>query len=172
MGAACLSACTECQRHVRCGERVCPFCGARVTSHLRALEYRLKNQLSRGRAFSLGAALAAAGFAMSCDDESVAPPYGLACFSMCGPSTAGTAMGGAGGQSGAPPAGGVAGAAAAGSGSSGVGGPASGGGLGGVPDPNGGAGGERAIAGAAGSGPDAAGAGGQGGENGEGGSGG
>jgi hypothetical protein len=142
MGASCLTACTSCQRHVRCGERVCPFCGADVTTHYRPLEYRLKNRMSRGRAFSLGAALAAAGFAMSCDDETGAPPYGIA--AIAGTSSGTSGVGGA-----SPSAGGV---AAAGSSSNGGALVTPGGGepgVGGEPGASGGVGG-KSSGGAAG----------------------
>src|SRR5438105_2256224 len=100
MGTTCLTVCSGCNRHLRCGERACPFCGAPVASFLRVLEYRLKTQLSRGQAFSLGAALTAAGFVTSCDESTVAPPYGLACTPVtCSTPTGGT--GGTGGSAGA-----------------------------------------------------------------------
>ncbi len=79
MGLICLSECPSCQRHVRCGERACPFCGARVSSSLRVLEYRLLNRLDRAHAFSLGAALTAAGFVSGCEGQSVAV-YGAPCY--------------------------------------------------------------------------------------------
>jgi hypothetical protein len=77
MGTTCLSVCPECSRHVRCGERACPFCGAAVTSLMRVLEYRVMTRLDRTRAFSLGAALTAAGFATSCGEGG--PVYGAPC---------------------------------------------------------------------------------------------
>ena len=55
MGATCLTACVECQRHVRCGERVGPFCGVKIAFSLRVLEYRLNTRLDRGSVFLLGA---------------------------------------------------------------------------------------------------------------------
>jgi hypothetical protein len=69
---------------VRCGERACPFCGAEVTSFMRVLEYRIANRLDRSRIFSLGAALAAAGFVTNCARfDSV---YGAPCNPpTCGP---------------------------------------------------------------------------------------
>lgn len=100
MGIDCLSECPECNRHVRCGERACPFCGAKVASFMRVLEYRIVNRLDRSRIFSLGAALTAAGFLTNCENESVAV-YGAPCNPpACGP-TAGTA-----GQAGEPGSGG------------------------------------------------------------------
>jgi len=77
MGTTCLSVCPECNRHVRCGERACPFCGARVTSFMRVLEYRVMTRLDRSRALSLGAALTAAGFATDCSYGT--PEYGAPC---------------------------------------------------------------------------------------------
>jgi hypothetical protein len=100
MGIDCLSECPECNRHVRCGERACPFCGAKVASFMRVLEYRIVNRLDRSRVFSLGAALTAAGFLTNCETESVAV-YGAPCNPpACGPN-AGTA-----GQAGEPSSGG------------------------------------------------------------------
>lgn len=96
MGMTCLTACPECNRHLRCGEHACPFCGARVSSFLRVLEYRLKTRLSRGQAFSLGAALTAAGFVTSCN-ESGNPMYGLACTPTVCPEPK---IGGSGGTTG------------------------------------------------------------------------
>ena len=75
----CLKACSGCSRHVRCGERVCPFCGAAVTVFMRAPEYRLKTRLGRGATFSLGAALGAIGFVLGCSDDAPQPVYGAAC---------------------------------------------------------------------------------------------
>jgi hypothetical protein len=79
MGLSCLSECPSCNRHVRCGERACPFCGARVSSSLRVLEYRLNTRLDRSRALSLGAALAAAGFLTNCEDGEGRAVYGAPC---------------------------------------------------------------------------------------------
>jgi hypothetical protein len=79
MGVSCLSECPSCNRHVRCEERACPFCGARVSSSLRVMEYRLKTRLDRSRAFSLGAALAAAGFLTNCEDGEGQAVYGAPC---------------------------------------------------------------------------------------------
>jgi hypothetical protein len=77
MGFGCLTECSSCKRHVRCGERACPFCGAPVTSFMRVLEYRLLNRLDRARALSLGAAMTAAGFVTSCGTS--VPIYGAPC---------------------------------------------------------------------------------------------
>jgi hypothetical protein len=101
MGMACLTACPECNRHLRCGERACPFCGARVSSFLRVLEYRLKTRLSRGQAFSLGAALTAAGFVTSCN-ENGNPMYGLACAPTVCPDPKVGGSGGTTGGAGSP----------------------------------------------------------------------
>ena len=96
MGFNCLSACPKCNRHVRCGERACPFCGAEVTSFLRVLEYRVTNRLDRSRMFSLGAALAAAGFVTNCESQGQAV-YGAPCNPpACGPQA------GSGGMAGEP----------------------------------------------------------------------
>jgi hypothetical protein len=76
----CLKVCAECNRHVRCGERACPFCGAAVTHFMRAPEYRMKTRLGRGATFSLGAALGAIGFSVGCSsDETTTPVYGASC---------------------------------------------------------------------------------------------
>lgn len=148
MGTTSLTVCAGCNRHVRCGERACPFCGAAISSFACVLEYRIKTRLDRGRAFSLGAALTAAGFASSCDDQPK-PLYGVACTttSICTPTggsgassngAAGAELGGAaisGGTAGASANGGTAGAVAtggnaavAGSGGAGTGGEAAAGG--------------------------------------------
>src|SRR5450432_3601729 len=74
----CLKACAECNRHVRCGERICPFCGAAVTHFMRAPEDRLKTQLGRGATVALGAALGAIGFALGCGTKTT-PAYGSPC---------------------------------------------------------------------------------------------
>jgi hypothetical protein len=76
----CLKVCAECNRHVRCGERACPFCGAAVTHFMRVPEYRVMTRLGRGTTFSLGAALGAVGFAFGCSsDGAPAPEYGAPC---------------------------------------------------------------------------------------------
>lgn len=112
MGTTCLTVCPECNRHLRCGERACPFCGARVSSFLRVLEYRLKTRLSRGQGLSLGAALTAVGIASIGNDISCIAAYGGACVraDTCEPSA------GAAGQGATPHAGanGVAGMTGAG----------------------------------------------------------
>jgi hypothetical protein len=90
MGTTCLSVCPECARHVRCGERACPFCGARVSSFMRVLEYRVLTRFDRSRLVSLGAALTAAGFAVGCYEGSSGPAYGIACTPIMCPSHGGT----------------------------------------------------------------------------------
>lgn len=157
MGIDCLSECPECNRHVRCGERACPFCGAKVASFMRVLEYRIVNRLDRSRIFSLGAALTAAGFLTNCETESVAV-YGAPCNPpACGP-VAGTA-----GQAGEPGSGGSGGSDVGAGGVPSLGGaPASGEGgepneggssPGGAPTGvTGGAGGDSALGGAGGEG--------------------
>jgi hypothetical protein len=162
MGVKCLSECPSCQRHVRCGERACPFCGATVRSFLRVLEYRLLTRLTRSQALSLGAAMTAAGFATNCDDlgPQAVPVYGAPCNppscvvpqagSAGGAGKSGTAgAGGNGGTAGVQGFGGkagqapVGGAPAAGEGGlSGDGGVTNEGGAGGTPGLEGGAGGE------------------------------
>ncbi len=99
MGTTCLSVCPECARHVRCGERACPFCGVKVSSFMRVLEYRVVTRFDRSRAVSLGAALTAAGFAVGCYEGSSGPAYGVACTPMICP------VGGAGAVAGAPTSG-------------------------------------------------------------------
>jgi hypothetical protein len=79
MGVHCLSECPACSRHLQCGERSCPFCGARVTSLMRVLDYRLTSQLNRSRLFSIGAALTAAGFAVGCEETQSVAAYGAPC---------------------------------------------------------------------------------------------
>jgi len=76
MGTTSLTVCPGCSRHVRCGERACPFCGAGVSSFARVLEYRVNTRLDRGLMISLGAALTAAGFAMGCSENATT---GLRC---------------------------------------------------------------------------------------------
>jgi len=90
--------CEGCQRHVRCGERVCPFCGARQTPCLALHEFRIESRLPRGLVFSIGAALATAGFAVSCGTSE--PVYGATPgdYPRAAGGTAGEA--GDGGQSG------------------------------------------------------------------------
>lgn len=142
MGATCLTVCPECSRHLRCGERACPFCGARVTSFLRVLEFRLKTRLNRGQGFSLGAALAAAGIVTSASELSCIAAYGSPCMrtDTCeyggggnGDSGGGGSAGragatGAAGQLGSnPTAGGSAQGGRAGDTAGGTGGPAMGG---------------------------------------------
>jgi hypothetical protein len=155
MGIDCLSECPECNRHVRCGERACPFCGAKVASFMRVLEYRLVNRLDRSRVFSLGAALTAAGFLTNCETESVAV-YGAPCNPpACGPNagTAGQAgePGGGGGDTGGGGVPSLGGAPTTGEGGvpSEGGAEASSAGAGGDPT-LGGAGGEPALGGAGG----------------------
>jgi hypothetical protein len=95
MGITCLSECGACRRHVRCGERRCPFCGVAVRARMRVLPYRLLNRLERSRAFSLGAALAAAGIASGCDSQG-GPAYGAPCNPPeCGAPASGSGGGGA-----------------------------------------------------------------------------
>jgi hypothetical protein len=116
MGIVCLSECPACARHLRCGERSCPFCGARVTSLMRVLDYRLQTSLNRSRLFSLGAALAAAGIAVNCEPQP-APMYGGACrppAPSCG-GFGGMSGNVTGGTSGNTSAGGTDGAGTAGS---------------------------------------------------------
>ena len=98
MGATCLTVCPECSRHLRCGERACPFCGARVTSFLRVLEFRLKTRLNRGQGFSLGAALAAAGIVTSASDLSCIAAYGSPCMRTDTCEYGGGGNGGSGGE--------------------------------------------------------------------------
>jgi hypothetical protein len=108
MGTTCLTVCPECSRHLRCGERACPFCGARVSTFLRVLEYRLKNRLSRGQGFSLSAALTAVGIVASSSDISCIAAYGSPCMrsDTC---EQGGSSGGVGGVGGAAGRGGTAG---------------------------------------------------------------
>jgi hypothetical protein len=95
MGIDCLNECPECNRHVRCGERACPFCGAKVASFMRVLEYRIVSRLDRSRAFGLGAALTAAGFLTNCEMGQAV--YGAPCNPPgCDPN------GGTAGQAGEP----------------------------------------------------------------------
>ena len=170
MGTSCLSECPSCQRHVRCGERACPFCGASVNTFIRVLEYRLLTRLNRSQALSLGAALTTAGFVASCDlfEGKGQPVYGAPCnppgcvFPQAGSASAGTPnLGGVsnGGAGGTITLGGVAGqgpmGGTPGTGEGGVpsdGGFSNEGGASGAPSAEGGAGDEAAIGGQGGAG--------------------
>jgi hypothetical protein len=109
MGIGCLTECVACHRHVRCGERACPFCGQAQASRLRVLQYRLLNRLDRSRAFSLGAALATVGIASACESQGAAI-YGAPCNppecvipgggGSAGGSNSAAASGGEGGEAG------------------------------------------------------------------------
>lgn len=105
MGTTCLTVCPACNRHVRDGEQACPFCGARVASFLRVLEYRLKTRLNRGRGFSLGAALTAVGIATASNEVGCAV-YGGPCLDAescqprAGSGGGGATSGGSGGWTG------------------------------------------------------------------------
>ena len=106
MGIVCLSECPACSRHLQCGERRCPFCGTRVTSLMRVLDFRIRTPLARSRLFSMGAALAAAGFAVNCDVQ-VQPMYGAPCLPAgCG-AVAGISGNATGGLSGSATVGGT-----------------------------------------------------------------
>ncbi len=106
----CLKGCWSCQRHVRCNERTCPFCGVALAFFMRAPEYRLKTRLGRGATFGLGAALSALGFALGCSGDNAMALYGGTCAPPCGISyggeenagggTAGASAAGAGGRAG------------------------------------------------------------------------
>ena len=72
MSDASLTNCPACARHVRAGERACPFCGANVQFFISVPDYRLKTRLRRGQMLAIGATLAAAGVACSSDDQVVA----------------------------------------------------------------------------------------------------
>jgi len=174
MGTTSLSVCPGCNRHVRCGERACPFCGASVSSFACVLEYRIKTRLDRGRAFSLGAALAAVGVASGCEEQGF-PAYGAPCNppSCQFPGGGGTTAAGAGGSAGGVQLGGNAGTATGGlagatalGGNSGSGGsnPESAG-AGGIESDGGGSAGEGGAAGEGGSALGGAGASGAGGGN-------
>ncbi|HXK19238.1 MAG TPA: hypothetical protein VNG33_15600 [Polyangiaceae bacterium] len=109
MGTTSFTVCPGCSRHVRCGERACPFCGASVSSFARVLEYRINTRLDRYRSLSLGAALTAAGFVTNCS-ENATPVYGIACTPTTCPDVGGSAgTSAAGGSSGEVTLGGVAG---------------------------------------------------------------
>jgi hypothetical protein len=106
----CMKACSQCSRHVRCGERTCPFCGTALTFFMRAPEYRLKTRLGRGATAALGAALGAAGFVVGCDLGGTAQPsYGGACRppSCTFPSSGGDAGTGGSGTAGSDQGGGA-----------------------------------------------------------------
>jgi hypothetical protein len=128
--------CTGCARHVRAGERACPFCGANIDFFMSTPEYRLKTRLNRGQLLALGAALAAIGIACSSDVQTVAA-YGAPGEPLGGQAgdagTGGTAaIGGLGG-------GGTAGSGGS-AGSGGTGGRAGTAGLGAAGDDGGGSG--------------------------------
>jgi len=106
MGTDCLESCPECARHVRCGERACPFCGAKIAFFMRVPDYRLNKRFNRAQMLALGAALAAVGVACGNDDQVVAI-YGAPSEPVAGArATAGTGgtdvMGGSGGTAGHP----------------------------------------------------------------------
>jgi hypothetical protein len=84
MGVDCLKSCSGCNRHVRCGERSCPFCGTAIQFFMTAPEYRLKTRLNRSATFALGAAFGAVGILLGCDDSGTPEPvYGAACVPNC-----------------------------------------------------------------------------------------
>lgn len=126
MRGASLSECPECARHVRAGERACPFCGASVQFFISVPEYRLKTRLRRGQMLALGAALTAAGVACSSDEQVVAiygAPVEVAGTPANPGGTGGTpAMGGRGGNAGQGGTAGHGGSAGSDAGSSGEGG--------------------------------------------------
>lgn len=157
MGTTCLTVCAECSRHLRCEERVCPFCGARNQASLRVAEYRIKSRLSRGQAFSLGASLTLAGFSTSCEEggDALHSVYGAPCNppSCVFPGTAGAAgtpahggspsAGGANGTAGSSGRAGASNAGTGGTATAGTGGSTVGGDSGGATE--GGAGGQLAA---------------------------
>jgi hypothetical protein len=100
MGVDCLKACSACSRHVRCGERTCPFCGTAIQFFMSAPEYRLKTRLDRGAMFALGAAFGAAGILLACDNGATGALYGGSCNSPACDGTSTTVVTGGGGGSG------------------------------------------------------------------------
>jgi hypothetical protein len=141
VGIECLGICPACNRHVRCNERSCPFCGVALALFTRAPEYRLKTRLDRNATFSLGAAFAAVGILLGCDSTHSGALYGGAAPCRVPPCTVETSGGsvGSGGIDGSGginilPSGGGAGAAgeagrASDSGAAGAGGESSEGGA-------------------------------------------
>lgn len=73
-------ACTGCARHVREGECVCPFCGAKApcAKPLR----RIAGGLSRSAMRAAGAAGVVVGLG-DCSAEQGTPVYGIACDDTC-----------------------------------------------------------------------------------------
>jgi hypothetical protein len=71
-----LESCPACARHVRRGERACPFCGAAVQFFVSVPAYRLKTPLRRSQSRAFGAALAAAGVAFACESTNAVAIYG------------------------------------------------------------------------------------------------
>ncbi len=98
MGVDCLKACPACSRHVRCGERSCPFCGTAIQFFMSAPEYRLKTRLDRGGMFALGAAFSAAGILLACDNGTTGALYGGSCNSPACQGTGIVVTGGSGGS--------------------------------------------------------------------------
>jgi hypothetical protein len=90
MGTDCLESCPGCARHVRCGERVCPFCGAAVQFFVSVPEYRLNTPLRRSQSRAFGAALAAAGIAFACESTNTVAVYGAPYEPVDAASTGGT----------------------------------------------------------------------------------
>lgn len=72
----CLMPCGGCNRHVRVGERGCPFCGAMLALSEPVAELRLLTRLDRSRLVALGALLSAAGIALGCREQKVVAVYG------------------------------------------------------------------------------------------------
>ncbi len=100
MGIDCLKACPACSRHVRCGERSCPFCGTAIQFFMSAPEYRLKTRLDRGAMFALGAAFGAAGILLACDNGATGALYGGSCNSPACDGTTTVITGGGSGSDG------------------------------------------------------------------------
>ena len=74
--AGSLMPCGACNRHVRSGERSCPFCGVTLALSEPIAELRLLTRLDRSRLVALGALLSGAGMALGCHEQKVVAVYG------------------------------------------------------------------------------------------------
>lgn len=94
-----LTPCDSCRRHVLSEEIACPFCGAQVTSAMRAREpQRPKGRLGRAAMMAIGATLAATPLACGGEDDN---------SSKASRATSQSGAGGEGGMSGMDAVGGA-----------------------------------------------------------------
>jgi hypothetical protein len=92
-----LAPCADCRRHVRVGERACPFCGAAIALHEVVIPAAPAQRLGRAALFAFGTAVVTSApgcylvhergepldgrvvdAARRDDAGSIAPPYGIA----------------------------------------------------------------------------------------------